>query len=424
MSGGDQSSLSLATLSIHADTATTPDIAPPMHMTSTYRYPSYYNDRAAVEKGWIPPPEIPSYPSELREGLTDGSPHIYSRISATTNVRVEAVLGALEGGHAVTYASGLAAVFAAFQYYQPNRVVLSKSGYFGSHGAIQVYLRGRSNVEVAYLDDYEHLDTVQLKEGDLIWLESPQNPRGEVVDVKALALRKPQNCTLAIDATFAPPPIQRCLALGADMVMHSSTKFLGGHSDLLGGVLAVKDPLIAEKLREDRMFLGSVMGSMEQWLLLRSLRSLTVRVTQQARTATALASWLNARDEEATSIVERVWHGSIEGTPGHEVAKRLGNGLYSGVMSIEFSSPHYARLLPRSLHIIANATSLGGCESLLEWRAAIDDKVSPKLVRFSVGLEDLEDLKNDLRHAFLKIKADVEVKVNQGVWKFAEKVGI
>nr|KAJ3422373.1 hypothetical protein HK105_000010 [Polyrhizophydium stewartii] len=150
---------------------------------------------------------------------------------------------------------------------------------------------------------------------------------------------------------------------------------------------------------------------MEAWLLLRSMRTFKVRVMQQSETATKLAKWLNSRiagesDEEALAIVERVWHASLPDNPGHEAAKRQGAG-FAGVLSIDFVSHHHARLVCSNLKYFINATSLGGCESLIEWRAVSDSKISPKLCRVSVGLEEFEDLQADMRQAFAKVAKQV-----------------
>ncbi|TPX66130.1 hypothetical protein SpCBS45565_g04623 [Spizellomyces sp. 'palustris'] len=387
-------SLRLSTLSIHADTGSTPDVAPPLHVSTNYRFANDYNDRYAAEKDWIP-----KSTSSKETALAPAGEHVYSREGTETRDRVETVLGALEGGYAVTYTSGLAAITAAINHVQPLRIVTSREGYHGTHGVINVYRRGREDkVGLVFLED--GIQTFQ--KGDLIWLESPQNPRGEIADIADYASRRPAGATLAVDATFAPPPLQKTLAAGADIAMHSCTKFLGGHSDMLGGVLIVKNEETAEKLRDDRTYLGSVMGNFEAWLLLRSLRSLTVRVTQQSRSATEIARWLDARDEPATQIVDKVWHGSLSHQPGHDAGKKQGGG-WSGVLSIEFKSLHHARLIGSHLRLVVNATSLGGCESALEWRAVCDDKITPRLVRLSIGLEDVEDLKEDLRRGFLKV---------------------
>ncbi|KNC99947.1 uncharacterized protein SPPG_05320 [Spizellomyces punctatus DAOM BR117] len=396
MTGKETLSYRLSTLSIHADTGSTPDVAPPMHVSTNYRFANDWNDRYAAEKGWIPK----STSSAKETALTPNGEHVYSREGTETRDRLETVLGALEGGHAVTYTTGLAAITAAINHVQPSRIVTSREGYHGTHGVIRIYRRGREDkVGLVFIED--GIQTFQ--KGDLIWLESPQNPRGEIAGIHCrLCISSPSGATLAVDATFAPAPLQKTLAAGADIVMHSSTKFLGGHSDMLGGVLIVKDEQTAEKLRDDRTYLGSVMGNFEAWLLLRSLRSLTVRVTQQSRSATEIARWLDARDEPATQIVDKVWHGSLPKQPGHDAGKKQGEG-WSGVLSIEFKSLHHARLIGSHLRLVVNATSLGGCESALEWRAVVDDKITPRLVRLSIGLEDVEDLKEDLRRGFLKV---------------------
>ncbi|KAJ3137934.1 hypothetical protein HK101_003794 [Irineochytrium annulatum] len=385
-----------ATKALHADQSATPDISPPIHVSTTYQYPSDWNEKAAQKFGLI------ANGNGLATAQASAKTfHIYSRDSIETRDRVEQVLGALESGHAVTYATGLAAINAAFNYYQPQRVIISKEGYHGTHGVLEIFKRGRPHIEVLHL---EELGTEAFRAGDLIWLESPQNPRGECYDVEHYKSRCPPGAYVGVDSTFAPPPLQYCLKYGADMVMHSSTKFMGGHSDMLGGVLVVKESATAEKLKEDRMHLGSVMGNFECWLLLRSLRSLEVRVLKQSATATALAKWLNSgkNSDPCLAAIARVWHGSISTTPGHDFLKRVGAG-YSGVLAIEFATPTIAWKVVSRLKYFKNATSLGGVESLIEWRAPVDPKIDKRVCRVSIGLEALEDLQADLRQTFLSV---------------------
>ncbi|KAJ3413103.1 hypothetical protein HDV05_008499 [Chytridiales sp. JEL 0842] len=384
--------MEFSTKALHADDEahTTPDISPPIHVSTTFRYPSDWNTKAAIQRGFLPPEAVePSDPEHVSKN------HIYSRMSMDTRDRLEAVLGALENAHAVTYASGLAAVYAALIYYQPKRLIISKEGYHGTHGSVDLYKRGRDWVEIVHLEDFDG----PYLSGDMIWLESPQNPRGEIYDIQAYKDKCPAGAIVAVDSTFSPPPLQYCLANGADVVMHSSTKFLGGHSDLLGGVLVVKDENAAKALRTDRTYLGSVMGNMESWLLLRSLRSLEVRVERQSQTATQLAAWLSsgASEKEPTlAVVNKVYHASLDQP---DLLKKL-NARPSGVLAIEFASVGYAISVCSKLKLIANATSLGGVESLIEWRAAVDNKIDPRICRLSVGLENVEDLKEDFRQAF------------------------
>ncbi|KAJ3329540.1 hypothetical protein HDU76_007695 [Blyttiomyces sp. JEL0837] len=428
--------LQFSTLALHTDQGSTPDVAAPIHVSTTYNYSPAFNDKAAVQRGLLPAEDVPT------DGLASLSlatrEHIYSRDTIHTRDRVEAVLGALEDANAVTYASGLAAVSAAFTYWAPKRVIISKEGYHGTHGVLEVYKRGRSYLEVLHLED----NPKEFLPGDLIWLESPQNPRGEIYDIAGYKARCPEGAHVVVDSTFCPPPLQFCLELGADMVMHSSTKFLGGHSDMLGGVLMVKDKTVADALLRDRTNVGNVMGNFEAWLLLRSLRTLEVRVTGQATTAKAFAAWLSTHasvppaflPDPATTlktphpptVIRQVWHSTLRQndlvfaqrdkilssktstkTPTF-LAKNHALAGCSGVLAIEFESHHHARLICSRLKLFKNATSLGGVESLIEWRAAVDPKIDPRICRISIGLEALEDLVEDWRRAAAEVKELVD----------------
>ncbi|KAI8908920.1 Cys/Met metabolism PLP-dependent enzyme-domain-containing protein [Gorgonomyces haynaldii] len=377
----------LATKCLHQDQPECEDVSAPMHVSTTFRYPQGYNDFMAVKQG-------------LMEGPADpvGPFHIYSRDTSSTRHRLEQVLGSLEDAYAATYSSGLAAIYALLHHVQPNKILTTRHGYHGSHMTIGTFVRKRET-EILYLEDGHKMD--ELSEGDLIWLESPLNPTGEVVDL-SLYQSRPKGVVLAVDSTFAPPPIQYTLKFGVDIAMHSSTKFLGGHSDLLGGVLLTKDQKVHASLLQDRLVLGSVMGNMETWLLLRSLRTLKVRVMQQSKNAADLAQWLSSKSEKCLDVVDSIHHASLPGHEGHEAAKKQGDG-WSGVLSIQFKTMNQAKDVCSRLKLFDNATSLGGCESLIEWRAAVDKTVHPALCRVNVGLEDIEDLKADLRQAFLSL---------------------
>lgn len=222
----------ISTIALHADKASSNDVSCPIHVSTTFRYPTGYNDNEARRKC-------------LMEGdAVEMDSHIYSRASNEPRLRLEQVLGALEDAFAVTYASGLAAIFAVFHLVQPKMILISKNGYHGSHQTLQSYIRGRQ-VIVVYLED--GFDLTEFNAGDLIWLESPLNPCGEIQDLSLYSNRR-EGVFLCVDSTFAPPPIQKCLGFGVDIVMHSSTKFLGGHSDLLGGVLMTRDEAIYQNV--------------------------------------------------------------------------------------------------------------------------------------------------------------------------------
>ncbi|KAI0729382.1 cystathionine gamma-synthase [Fomitopsis betulina] len=330
--------------------------------------------------------------------------HIYSRYTQDVSTRAERVLSKINGGFALTYASGLAASYAALVNSHPKRIAIS-GGYHGCHATIEVYKRSRgSDIPVIGIDD-------AYQPGDLCWLETPLNPTGEARDIKYYADKAhAAGATILVDSTFAPPPLQYPFRWGADIVMHSGTKYFGGHSDLLCGVLIVPTEAEWRTLWNQRTYLGNMMGSLESWLLLRSLRSLHLRVPRQSENATALASWLNQAaggkpfDGVPAGVIEKVWHSRLQGkdSRGFDPSVQMEGG-WNATFSILLRSPDHARLLPHSLEYFVPATSLGGVESLIEQRSTADASADPRLVRISCGVEDIEDLKNDLRKAFQAI---------------------
>jgi cystathionine gamma-synthase len=342
-----------ATLAIHADIPLedAPDIAPPLHMSTTF---------AADNEGG----------------------YSYARSDQPTRRRLEKVLGTLEGGHAVVYPSGQAATNAVMRHVRPRRVAIDR-GYHGTQELLEVL--EKEGVARVGLD-------AEFEAGDLVWLETPKNPTCELEDIAAFAERAhAAGATLAVDSTFATPILQNPLRLGADLVMHSTTKFLAGHSDAMGGVLVAPAQERAEALRTERKISGAVLGALETWLTLRSLRTLAVRVERQSQTATALAGWLVER-------VPRVWHPSLPTHPNYEVGQRQMRGP-GGVLSFALDSPEAAQALPERLTLFRNATSLGGVETLIEWRRKHDPLAPPALLRVSAGLEAPEDLVADLEQA-------------------------
>jgi cystathionine gamma-synthase len=393
-----------ATAAVHADSlashppwtfSTEADVSPPISLSTTFTCPS-----------------------------ADGEGHVYGRESNPTRARAETLLGAVEGtpdrpAHAVLYASGLAATFAALARLRPRRVLIS-GGYHGTHLVLDQLRRlsGGTAFAASPLPPPGRAAAL-LRPDDCIWIETPLNPTCELRDVAAYAdaarsvggaepgrgnahaHRRP---SLVVDGTFAPPPLQRPLALGADLVMHSATKFLAGHSDACGGALCAADPTLAEALRADRTALGSAPGAMEAWLLVRSLRTLHLRVRRQSETASRLAAWLQRaaegeRGHPLTGAVAGVRHPSLPSDPCHALARRQMRGGFGGCLSLELADERMARALPGILRLFRDATSLGGVESLIEWRRKYDDAVSPRLLRVSVGLEDVEDLQADLAEA-------------------------
>jgi len=368
--------------------ATAHDVSPPLSLSTTFTCP---------------------------EPGSDG--HVYSRISNPTRERCETLLGAIEGtpsspARAVLYASGLAATFGALSRLLPSRVAIS-GGYHGTHQVLEQLQRisGGASCNPIPLPTPEDAAAV-LREGDVVWLETPRNPDCHVADVAAYAdaARELGGVWVVVDSTFAPPPLQRALTLGADIVMHSTTKYLAGHSDAIGGALCVRDAALASELRADRSAVGSTPGALEVWLLMRSLRTLHLRVERQSATAAELAHWLDrAVRREAghplAGLVHSVAHPSLPSDPSHGVARRQMSGGYGGCFALELASEQAARSLPAALRLFRDATSLGGVESLIEWRRKYDDAISPRLLRVSVGLEEAAHLQEDLQRAILQVSA-------------------
>lgn len=294
-------------------------IAPDMQLSTTYRRPGSKS-------------QVGQHLSEVGEAALDWQDppvHIYSRFTTETRGRVEKVLSELLQADALTYASGLTAANAAILHYSPTVIAIRK-GYHGVHAAIEIYQRTHDNVKVIDLDDeYPKLESTlrgeTVNRGLMVWVESPLNPTSEARDIQHYADRAHSvGGRLVVDSTFAP--LQETFACGTDMVMHSATKYFGGHSDLLAGVLAVQSKSQWNQLFADRSHLGGMPGNFESWLLLRSLRTLQVRWKQQSQTALLLANWLqslvagaNEPSEDAqdhalmqSQIVQRVWHASFQ----------------------------------------------------------------------------------------------------------------
>lgn len=285
----------------------------------------------------------------------------------------------------------------------PRRISVG-DGYHGSHEVIGVLSRltGLRKINL-------NCSAEDLGEGDVILLETPVNPLGTAFNIEEFAKKAHSHGGyLIVDSTFAPPGLQDPFLWGADIVLHSGSKYFGGHSDLLCGVLATHRSEWAKQLFEDRLALGGVMGNLEAWLGVRSLRTLELRVQRASQSAASLIEWFHRsmntpnaapESEEALvqTVVQQIHHASLQNEPW--VKRQMPNG-YGPVFAIALAKEDFARALPTKLALFQHATSLGGVESLIEWRALSDSRVDRKLLRVSVGLEDWQDLKSDLLRAF------------------------
>lgn len=363
----------ISTSLLHADDGieTLCDVSPAIHLSSTFAYTKDNEPRDAV----------------------------YSRESVPTVQRCEAVLSKLLGAPCVTYSSGLSAIHAIIIYLNPRRIYLEraqKGGYHGTIGVAEIVSR-MTGMQLFTLDEL-HDKNHNLEKGDLIWLETPLNPTGEATDIEKYSkIAKRHGALLAVDATFAPPPLQDPFQQGADWVMHSATKYFGGHSDLLAGAAASRDVAGIKQLIHDRLYLGTIPSGHTSWLLLRSLRTFDMRITRQTATAKEL---VRRFAELAPEKLNKVVHSSLQTEPF--VSKQMSGG-HSPTFAIYFHSEQQAARFPNLLKFFYHATSLGGVESLAEWRAMSDAQCDRRLVRISVGVENVEDLWSDLSEALITV---------------------
>ncbi|KAF8540465.1 cystathionine gamma-synthase [Trichophaea hybrida] len=354
---------------IHADEHLAPctDIAPPLHVSTNFRFPPLLGGPVA---------------------------HIYSRHSAPSTSRLETTLAAILGGETAVYSSGLAAFHALLVTTHPKRLLIT-DGYHGCHGTATLFskLTGMAILPLS----------TPPQEGDLVHIETPINPTGIATNIGEYAERAhAAGALVSVDATFAPPPLQDPFAHGADYVMHSGSKYFGGHSDMLVGTLSVRSKELADKLRGERLFLGATMGNMEAWLGLRSLKTLELRVTRQSVSASVLVGWIKAQLAVKGSVVQQtvkeVTHASLQ--DGGEWLQKQMPGGFGPVFSLVLKSEEMATTLPNKLLLWGHATSLGGVESLIEWRRMTDAGCDKRLLRLSVGVEDVGDLRRDLERGF------------------------
>ncbi|KAL6713912.1 hypothetical protein ACLMJK_008406 [Lecanora helva] len=374
-----------STIALHSDDDLNriTDVSPPIHLSTTFRYASN--------------------PDELRPAAdcVDPSPtdaHVYSRETAPNTTRLETILTSLLHAPCLTYSSGLSALHAAYTFLNPSRISIG-GGYHGSHGVLGIY-RKLTGAKIMPLECGEE----ELQKGDVIHLETPVNPTGEAFEIRKFADKAHRRgAWLLIDATFGPPGLQDPFLWGADMVMHSGTKYLGGHSDMLCGVLATRNEQWIKGLREERVYLGSVMGSLEGWLGVRSLRTLEVRISRQSSNCEHLVQWMNGlashERDDVGRLIEKVYHASLQNEDMVWLKKQMPNG-FGPVFAFTMKDEAMAKQLPSKLHLFHHATSLGGVETLIEWRAMSDASVDRRLLRISVGLEHWEDLRDDLLQGF------------------------
>jgi cystathionine gamma-lyase len=385
MTREDREKLQPATRCIHAGDTVDPAtgaVNAPIHPSSTFALPAVGESRG----------------------------HLYSRASNPTRDALERCVAELEGGvRALAFASGMAATSCALDLLRPgDHVVAARDLYGGSFRVFETVRRRSAGLDFSYVDvtDPDRVEAALRPETRMLWLESLSNPLLHVPDLPLLAEQaRAREVLVVVDNTFPTPLGQQPLALGADVVMHSATKYLGGHSDTLSGLLVTGRQDLADELSRIRNSTGAVLSAFDSYLLLRGIKTLALRMERHQANARAVAHWC-----EGQSAIERTWYPGLASHPSHEVAARLLHNT-AGVVSIEVrGGQKAAHRFMNALEVFSIAESLAGVESLVghpasmshsgmsaEHRAQIG--IRDSLVRLSVGIEDVRDVIGDLEQA-------------------------
>jgi len=338
----------------------------------------------------------------------------YARVANPTRTALETALASLEGAsHGIAYSSGLGGVTTVMHLVDPGeRVVLIADVYGGVYRMTsQVYEPKGYCFTYVPADEFdENLASYLADDVRLVWVETPSNPLLNIVDIRRAAeTAHAAGALLAVDNTFATPYLQQPLELGADLVVHSTTKYLGGHSDVVGGFVATNDAALGERLRFLQKSLGAVPGPFDCWLVLRGIKTLALRMRQHSENARAVAGFLDGH-----AAVERVLYPGLPSHPGHETARRQMRD-YGGMVSFLAESEEEAVAICARTKLFTLAESLGGVESLIEHPARMTHAstaaapfAAPRnLVRLSVGIEASSDLVADLEAALIRSRTRV-----------------
>jgi cystathionine gamma-synthase len=373
----------------------------------------------AIHEGQEPDPAtgavtVPIYQTSTfaQEAVGQNKGYDYARSANPTRTALQICLASLESAeHGFAFASGMGAVTTVMHLVHPSERIVSVNDVYGGVYRLLSQVYEPKGYDATFLSSdqindglAEHLD----EKTRIVWLESPTNPLLNVIDIEAAAKTAHEvGAIVVVDNTFASPYLQRPLELGADIVLHSTTKYIGGHSDLIGGFVATNDPTIAERLYFLQKSLGAVPGPFDSWLVLRGLKTLAVRMERHCENARRIAEYL-----ESHQAVEQVLYPGLPGHPGHEIAKRQMKD-FGGMISFLAGSEEEAVELVARTNIWTLAESLGGVESLIEHpaqmtHASTADSPFPipkNLIRLSVGIESVDDLIADLEAALVRSTA-------------------
>jgi cystathionine beta-lyase len=338
----------------------------------------------------------------------------YSRTNNPTRATLEKIIAELEhGATGAAFASGLAAIDAVVKLLKSGDEVIAVDDIYGGAYRLftQVYEQYGISIKFVDFSNPENVFNAISDKTKLIWIETPTNPTLKIADIAAIAkIAKANHCLLCVDNTFASPALQQPLLLGADLVVHSATKYLGGHSDVIAGIVVAKDAALGARIKFFQNACGAVLAPFDSWLIIRGLETLYLRLKQHGINAQAIAEYL-----ENHPAVDKVFYPGLPSHPNHDIAKKQSKG-FGGIVSFSLKTDELklAEVFVSSTKLFKLAESLGGVKSLISHPANMTHKsipsekrkaagVSDSLIRLSVGIEEVEDLISDLENTFVSI---------------------
>lgn len=348
----------------------------------------------------------------------------YARTGNPTRAVLEDLIAKLENGAVgAAFGSGLAAIDAVVKLLQTGDEILAVDDIYGGAFRLFTQVYQKFGITVNFVDttNAENVFNAITPKTKLIWIETPTNPTLKISDIEAIAkIAKANHCLLCVDNTFASPALQQPLSLGADIVVHSATKYLGGHSDLIAGLVVTKEKELGDKIKFLQNACGNILSPFDSWLVIRGIETLHLRVKQHCASALVVAKFL-----EKHPAVDNVYYPGLKSHPNHEIAAKQAKG-FGGIVSftLKNDTEEAATAFVTSTGLFKLAESLGGIKSLLSHPAQMTHKTIPaakrrsagvadSLIRLSIGLEDADDLVNDLKNAFATIKKQTRIKKKQ-----------
>lgn len=342
------------------------------------------------------------------KGVGRSTGYDYSRMQNPTREQLEKTVAALEKGiDAIGFSSGMAAITAVMELFAPGDHVIIDADLYGGSVRLFQNITAKNGIVFSRVDlSREEISSHITEQTKAVFLETPTNPMMHVTDLKKLGeITKPQKILLIVDNTFLSPYFQNPLELGADIVIHSGTKYLNGHNDAIAGFTVVKDEELKEKLRYIFKTVGSCLSPFDSWLILRGIKTLAVRMEKAQENAFLIAGWLKEQGQ-----VKKVFYPGLPEHPGYDIMKKQSRG-YGAMISFEVESPELAKRILNRVRLLQFAESLGGVETLITYpimqthadvpKAELEENgITDRLLRISAGIEDGRDLLEDLQQAF------------------------